>query len=86
MRSDDYRRLRETVVEIALQRPDSPEATRWLAIAQACLELERQRPLGARRPGRPALTSPTNGGTSEAPAPRRPAGQDRRPYGTAPPS
>ena len=37
MRSDDYRRLRETFVEIALQRPDLPEGTRWLAIAQACL-------------------------------------------------
>jgi hypothetical protein len=85
MRSDDYRRLRETFVEMALQRPDSPEGTRWLTIAQACLELERQPPVGARRPGRPAFTSPTNGGTSEAPAPRRPAGQDRRPYGTAPP-
>ena len=30
------------------------------------------------------LTSVANGGTSEAPGPRRSAGQDRRPYGTAP--
>jgi hypothetical protein len=85
MRSDDYRRLRETFVEMALQGPDSPERTRWLAIAQACLELERQPPVGHTAPAGPAFTSPTNGGTSEAPAPRRPAGQDRRPYGTAPP-
>jgi hypothetical protein len=77
MRSGDYRRLHETFVEIALQRPDSPDGARWLSIAQACLELERQPPVGARRPGRPSLTSPTNGGTSEAPAPRRSAGQDR---------
>ena len=85
MRSDDYRRLRETFVEMALQRPDSPERARWLAIAQGCLELERQPPVGHAAPAGPAFTSPTNGGTSEAPAPRRPAGQDRRPYGTAPP-
>jgi hypothetical protein len=55
MRSDDYRRLRETFVEMALQRPDSPERARWVAIAKACLELERQPPVGARRSGRPAL-------------------------------
>jgi hypothetical protein len=75
MRADDYRHLRTVFAELALQRRDPHEAARWLAIAKACLELERQ-PV-ARRPGRPVLTSSTNGGTTEAPAPRRPAGQDR---------
>jgi hypothetical protein len=74
----------ETFVEMASQRPNSSEGARWLSIAHACLELELQKPVRVCRPARPALTSPTNGGTSEAPAPRRPAGQDRRPYGTAP--
>ena len=85
MRSDDYRHLRAAFAEMALQRSHSPEGARWLAVAQTCLELELQQPVRSLRPGRPVLTSLANGGTSEAPAPRRSAGQDRRPYGTAPP-
>jgi hypothetical protein len=49
MRYDDYRRLREALTKIALQRPDSTERARWLAVAQACLELERSDVV---RPGR----------------------------------
>jgi hypothetical protein len=44
MQSVDYRHLREALMEMALQRPDSPEGARWLAVAQACLKLERQSP------------------------------------------
>ena len=84
MRSDDYRHLRAAFAEMALQRSHSPEGARWLAVAQTCLELELQPPVISRH-GRPLLASLANGGTSEAPAPRRSAGQDRRPYGTAPP-
>jgi hypothetical protein len=85
MLSDDYRHLRAAFAEMALQRSHSPEGARWLAVAQMCLELELQAPVSSPRPGRPVLTSLANGGTTEAPAPRRPAGQDHRPYGTAPP-
>jgi hypothetical protein len=42
MQSDDYRHLREAFAKMARQRPDSPETARWLAVAQACMELERQ--------------------------------------------
>jgi hypothetical protein len=42
MQSDDYRHLREAFTEMALQRPGSPDGARWLAVAQACLDLERQ--------------------------------------------
>jgi hypothetical protein len=42
MQSDDYRHLREVFTEMALQRPASPEGARWLAVAQACLDLERR--------------------------------------------
>ena len=42
MQSDDYRHLREVFTEMARQRPASPEGARWLAVAQACLDLERQ--------------------------------------------
>ena len=75
MQSDDYRHLREVFAEMALQRPGSPDGARWLAVAQPSYILNANRGhTGARGP---VLTSPANGGTSEAPAPRRPAGQDR---------
>jgi hypothetical protein len=48
MRSDDYRRLREALIEMALQRSDSPEAAQWLAVAQACIELEQTQALQQR--------------------------------------
>jgi hypothetical protein len=44
MRSDDYRHPRAAFTEMALQRPDSLESARWLAIARACLDLEQNEP------------------------------------------
>jgi hypothetical protein len=85
MRSDDYRHLRETFVEMAFQRPDSPEVARWLSIAHACLELERQPYVEARRPGRPAAHVANE---QRRLRPQRPAAQQDktvRRYGTAPP-
>ena len=45
MRSDDYRHLREAFTEMALRRSNSADIrARWLAVAQACLDLEQNQP------------------------------------------
>jgi hypothetical protein len=77
MRSDDYQRLRQAFIEMARQRPDSPEVARWLAIAQSCLDLERQsspsvkahsrRTAGHLRPQRPAVQQDKTVGRTELP-------------------
>jgi hypothetical protein len=45
MLSADYRHLREVFTEMALHQSNSPDVRqRWLAIAQTCFDLERNRP------------------------------------------
>jgi hypothetical protein len=49
MQSTDYRHLREVFTELALQQSNSPDVRRrWLAVAQACFDLE-QTPVGSAR-------------------------------------
>jgi len=45
MQSADYRHLREVFTELALQQSSSPDVRRrWLAVAQACFDLEQNHP------------------------------------------
>jgi hypothetical protein len=43
MQRGDYRQLRKAFTAMALQQSDSPDVRlRWLAIAQACFDLEQE--------------------------------------------
>jgi hypothetical protein len=42
MQSVDYRRLGKALVEIAVQQRNLTDRARWMAVAQACLDVEAE--------------------------------------------